>query len=166
MESIRAALRSLARSPGYSALVVGTLAIALGLSSAVYAAISAATRPTSPFADADRLYVVHGIGAGLHGTVRPVDRLEALEREVPGLAGMARLDNDFAFVETRHAASQEYAVHVDANFFSVIGSTPAEGRFFVPADTLQSDAFLAVVSDRLWRRSFGGRSFDDDISMT
>ncbi len=43
-----------------------------------------------------------------------------------------------------------------ANFFSVFGSEPARGRFFIPADEQAGHAPVIVVSHALWQRRFGG----------
>jgi putative ABC transport system permease protein len=47
-----------------------------------------------------------------------------------------------------------------ANFFEVFGVSPARGRFFLPTDDETDSARVAVISDGLWRRRFGG---DDQV---
>jgi len=47
---------------------------------------------------------------------------------------------------------------VSANFFDVLAIKPAFGRTFVPGDEGRSAQRVAVISDGLWRRRFGGRA--------
>src|SRR5258707_15097380 len=55
------------------------------------------------------------------------------------------------------AAERVFGHFVTTNYFAVLGTTASSGRLFVPADGEQPGASpIVVLSDRFWRRRFGG----------
>lgn len=150
-------IRSLRRSRGYTALVIGTLAVALGLATVVFGAINAILRPASPYEDGERLFTVRGAGTGLHGDVRDIDRLRAVMQHVPALQAASLAENGRALIESGSLVGERNVLRVQSDFFAILGATPRAGRFFHPADTLRTDNQLAVVSDGYWRGALGGK---------
>ena len=146
------------RMPGLSAVVVGSLAIGIGVNIAVFSWIQAVGfRPLPGVADATRFLVVDVVTTDGHGArtswpeyvdltndVRSFDGLIAY-RMVPLTIGEARL------------SERAYGMLVSGNYFPALGLRPALGRFFRPDEVTRSGAEpVAVISWDFWKKKFNG----------
>jgi predicted permease len=161
---LRYAARSLGRAPGFTLVVVATLALAIGANAAIFSVVNAVLLEPLPFPHADRL--VHIAGAA-PGTDQPeefgvADELYLEYREsVPALedAGMYGTGSSTTRAEGR--VDQLFVTRATPSFFTTLGAQPQQGR--LPTD--KDDDTVVVISDWLWRSWFGsdekviGRSY-------
>jgi predicted permease len=160
-QDLRYALRQLARSPGFTAVAVLTLALAIGVSTAIFGFVNALLlRGVPGVAAADRLVAVYtsgSSGAPYSGSSYP-DYLD-FQAGAPGIQSLAAYA-DFLDVDRGGAEASERlsAAVVTGNYFAVLGVEPAAGRTLLPEDDHPGAAAVAVLSHRLWQRSFGGRA--------
>jgi predicted permease len=161
---LRHAARSLGRAPGFTLVVVATLALAIGANAAIFSVVNAVLLEPLPFPHADRL--VHIAGAA-PGTDQPeefgvADELYLEYREsVPALedAGMYGTGSSTTRAEGR--VDQLFVTRATPSFFTTLGAQPQQGR--LPTD--KDDDTVVVISDWLWRSWFGsdekviGRSY-------
>jgi predicted permease len=147
-------LRAWRRRPAVPALVVVTLALAMGATTAVYTLFDRIVLNPLPL-DPAGLYV-------LGGTTDEGDRslsypeVNALGEAAgwDGLAGAGALD---VTVRMGESSEQLTAALVTGSYFGVLGLRPAAGRLLQPADeAAQGSTPYAVVSESLWRRWYGG----------
>jgi len=160
---VRFGLRGLLRNPGFTAVVVITLALGIGTNAAVFAVVDRVLLQPLPYPEADRLMLLwNRIGEG------PGNRAPVVAPDVAVMQERSREFEAFAFITRVVDASlgaEAGAEHVrvatvTANFFDVLGVTPGLGR--PPSATSQGldpnepIPPEIVLSDGAWQRVFGG----------
>ena len=157
------ALRGIRRAPGFAAMVIVTMALTIGPTTAVVSIGNwLLWRPVPVVSDPDRLAVVYfgrwtpdGRGVRPH-RVSPLNIADFREGTeiLEAIAGTQ--EGAEAVAINRQPAEQVQTAHADAALFSTLGLRPAAGRFFAPEeDVLPFGTLVAVVSHGLARRAFG-----------
>lgn len=162
LKELRLALRRLAKSPGFTALAVATLALGIGAHVAIFSLVDALFLQPLPLPDADRLVGVYQTrdGAGFLPLSFP-DSLDHRARTEVFEDLAAHYPSAPLSFETGDGLVEINGSVVSANYFSVLGVEPARGRFFLPEeDSVPGRHPVAVVSHELWRNRLGAR---DDV---
>ncbi|MCU1383844.1 MAG: hypothetical protein JWL71_2541 [Acidobacteria bacterium] len=151
------AARNAFRRPGFTVLVVLTLALGIGVNSAVFALLDAVLLRPLPYRDPSRIvfawqtFPSHNIQE-LEPTAYDYDVWHSL-RSLSAIA-MARTDT---FTLTGDDNPERVrGSRVTASLMPLLGIAPRLGRNFTPAEDLEGTAPVAILSDGLWRRRFGG----------
>ena len=158
------AARSLARAPGFTLIVVVTLALAIGANAAIFSVVNAVLLEPLPFPNADRLVHIAGTAPG---TDQPeelgvADELYFEYREsVPALEDLGLYGTGSSTTRAEGQVDQLFVTRATPSFFTTLGAQPQHGR--LPNDN--DDDKVVVISDWLWRSWFGadekviGRSY-------
>jgi putative ABC transport system permease protein len=154
---LRLGVRGLLRTPGFTAAVVLTLALGIGISTALFSVVDAVLIRPLPYPNADR--VVRIGNNGLPGAFIRYGGPRHFTLHNPDLEENAALDDVGVYVSGRLTLGDEAAVGLSAaavspSIFNVLAIRPALGRTFTEADLTQS-LQVAVLSDRTWRTRFG-----------
>ncbi len=158
LNDIRVALRSLARAPGFTAVVVLTLALAIGANSAIFTVIDAVLLRPLPYASPEGLVMVWERNVDDpegHEQVHPANYLDWKSR-VRGISEMGVLQDADLTVTGLGEPMQVPAQGVTASTFRVLGVEPALGRLFTDAEDTPSGPAVLVVSHEFWRTHLGG----------
>lgn len=164
LADLRYAFRQLARSPGFTATAVLSLAFAIGVNSGVFTIINGMFfRPLTPVRS-DRLVSVFTARATADHPYRLFSFAEFAQlrgaHEVFADAAAFRLASVGVAPKAGAEVRRRVAYVVSDNYFSVQGVQPAAGRFFLPGEGKpNADIPVAVVSRRLWERLGGGSEF-------
>lgn len=158
LRDFRLALRSFRKRRGYAATVALTLALGVGASTSIFAFVDAALLQPPPFPEPGRLGVIWGV-AGPERDIRGASYLEIQDWK----ARTRAFDDVVVYDEINLNMSLDgaEAARVDGEmvgqgYFALLGATAAIGRTFTPAeDAVPGQHPVAVISDTLWRRSFG-----------
>src|SRR5437763_13640546 len=156
MADLRFALRQLFKSPGFTLLALLTLALGIGLNTAIFSLINDLFLRGLPFKEPGR--VVH-----MYSNARERNLLE-LAVSVPrfqhfrdsqtifdGFGG----ENAIPFTLTGLGDPvQLFGGKVTSNYFDVLGVRPIRGRNFLPEE--EENADVAMVTENLWRKRMGG----------
>ena len=156
VQDIRYALRGLGRTPGFTAIVLLTVAVGTGANAAVFSFIDALLlRPAAGVVDPARLVAVFtsDYSAGPYGGSSYPD-YRSMKDDAETFASLAAYETHPAILNAGGAAERVQALDVTGDFFSVLGLRPALGRLLTDGDTPASAPRTAVVSDALWRRTF------------
>jgi putative ABC transport system permease protein len=157
---IRYALRWALARRGFSALVVATLALGVGLNSALFSVVDALLFRAPEVADPARLVNVYSSAPGDLLSEQPLSfpDYEALRDRARSLEGLAASALYPLALEQGDGSRLVMAQLVTGNDFRVLGVAPELGRAITGADD-RPDAPnpVAVLSDRAWRLWFGGR---------
>ena len=156
IQDIRYALRSLRRTPGFTLAAIGTLALGIGATSAVYSLGNGILWRPLAVPEPDRvavLYAHRADGSGYEDLTWPDYRdLRAESRTVfEDLIAFAPRPVSLGLTGS---AERAWAELVSANYFDVLGRPPALGRAFSPAEDSAGAAPVAILSDALWRAKF------------
>src|SRR5947207_2549246 len=153
LEELRVAARQLAGRPGFSLIVVVTLALGIGATTTCFAVLNAIAFRPIPFADPDRLVAVRPIDHRGSGRSRlSLDTFAALQQTRGTFAGAAAYGTRAATVAGAGVAQQVEVARIAGDLFSVFGVPLQRGRPLAAAD---AGSRVAVVSDDLWVRGFG-----------
>lgn len=169
MNNLRAA-RSLASRPVLSAVAVATLALGLGVNTAIFSLTREVLLRPLPYRDADRLVRVFETSLALGRTSAPIapinyvawhDRVDALEQS----AAFRRVSFN---VSMKTSAVQVEGFQVAPAFFPMLGVEPILGRGFIDEEARPGRDAVVLLTDGFWRRQFAadsaivGRSIDVD----
>lgn len=156
IQDLRYGIRMLAKSPGFTAIAVLTLALGIGANTAIFSVVHAVLLRPLPFPESTRLLAVQTEdpkeGALHPGASYPdffdwrkenrvFSRIAAYHDSLNTLTGIA---------EPQHLSGEI----VSADFFATLGVGPEFGRGFLPEDE-QPGHQVTVLSDHLWRTAFG-----------
>ena len=150
LSHLRYAVRVLARTPGFTLVVVLTLALGIGANSAVFSAIDAILLQPLGFPDADRLVAVNqSIPNTPVSNTAPV-RIEEWNAESTAFAAITGYYREDVS-ETSGDLPEKYRLaHVAPRFLDVWRTDPLIGRTLTPADSEAGAAPVALVSHRYW----------------
>jgi predicted permease len=156
MNDIRFAFRKLRQSPAFTAIAVLTLALGIGLNTAIFSLINDLFLRGLPFKEPSR--VVH-----LYGGDKSRDLVDIgvsaprfmHYREGQTLFDGLAAENFFAFTLTGLGDPvQIFGGRLTSNYFDVLGVRPIRGRNFLPEE--EEGADVAVVTENFWRKRLGG----------
>lgn len=149
------AARVVRREPWFAAAAIGTVAIGIGLSTAVFTVAKALLVDAVPYRDADRAAIVwvRNPRQGIERDFTSYPRLADWRRESRLLEHLAAYDVRQSVMTGHRDAEQLRVARATGEFFDVIRATPVAGRTFTAAE---EQASVAVISHGLWQRRFGG----------
>ena len=156
-QDVRHTLRMMRRDPAFTFTALATLALGIGLTTAIFSVAYGVLWRPLPYPNPDRLVIVSSAqqtetGVKTFSTWAPVS-YEALRPRVTALDHLAAYSSIDAQLTGRGEPLQVPAVDVSPNFFATLGVTPARGRAFLTGAAAPDDDRSAIVSDRLWRTS-------------
>jgi putative ABC transport system permease protein len=148
------AFRSLARSPGFTVIVLITLALGIGATTAIFTMLDRVVLHPLPFTDSNQLVWIDSPTPG----VKPDSRWKVSAAEFFYFKNNSRtLRNVAAFmtgnitVTGRQAANRVSAAGVSASIFDVLGLHASLGRLLMPSDNLPHATPVVVISYDYWR---------------
>ena len=152
LSNVRYAVRVLARTPGFTLVVVLTLALGIGANSVVFSAMDAILWQPLGFPDADRLVVVNqSIPNAPISNTAPV-RIEEWNAESTTFAAITGYYREDVSETSGDLPEKFRLAHVAPRFLDVWRTEPLIGRAFTPADSVAGAAPVALVSHRYWTR--------------
>ena len=156
----RFALRQLRKSPGFTLIVVGTLALCIGVNTAVFSVLDAVLLRAVPYPDPDRLALVvtatHEGSAENINTSQTGALFEAVRDHVSGLDVAASAGTGGANFAGNDRPEYIQQHRVSAGYFRVLGVAPRIGREFSREEDVPGGAAVAILSHAFWQRAFHG----------
>jgi putative ABC transport system permease protein len=150
-------LRALKRSRGLIAIAVLSLAIGIGANTSIFSAVDVFMLRPLPYPDSHDLYTVwtsntdrgwQQAGFSVPDFVDFRARVRTMN-VAAGRGGTFSLSGEFE-------AERLSGNYVSPGFFRILGTQPALGRSFLPEEGLPGNERVALISDGLWQRRFGG----------
>src|ERR1044071_1486106 len=151
MNDFRFALRQILKSPAFSALAILTLAVGIGMNTAIFSLINQLFLRGLPFEDPAR--VIH---------VYQQDKSRNIEQGPTSVPKFWHYrDSQTVFSEYAADAGTGFILtglgepiqingdNVTANYFQVLGVKPIIGRLFLPEEEMKAD--VAVISEHFWK---------------
>ncbi len=157
LSDLRHALRSLSRTPVFTAVAVLTLALCIGANSAVFSVVHAVLLEPYPWPHSDRLVYVYNsyprLGLEDAGASIP----DYLDRRagVKGFADCALYTGEDFNLVTDGSPQRLVGLRATPSLFTTLEARPALGRVFTDADAQPGAPATVVLSDGLWRSAFG-----------
>ena len=155
-QDLRFAVRQFRRAPGFSLTVIGTLALSVGLATAVFCVLDAVILRPLPYVQPDRIAFVQNVTRTgfAHPASWPDYKDQAVElKTFQSLAGY--LDFRKITIDTPSDGPVSLdAVRATGNFFQVFGVQPMLGRTFLPGEEQEGRNDIAVLSFGAWQKYF------------
>jgi predicted permease len=155
LQDLRFAVRSLARHPGFAAVIVLTLALGIGADTAIFSIVNASLLRPLPYGEPDRLVQVEARRGADDLGVSWLDYLD-WQAQSRAFEDLAYFQEARIHLGLREGAEAAGAVMATGNLFSVLRVQPVLGRGFLPEETRPGAAKVAVISEELWTGRFGG----------
>ena len=159
-QDLRYALRTLRRTPGFTAVAILTLGLGIGATTAIFSVVHGVLLKPLPYREPERLvniWVDLGVGNQSLPAVTPLDFVDYRQRAGQFEAFAAGLGGG-ASGALRGSGSMETervdVTRVSANFFPLFGVDPILGRHFELAEETVGSPQVAILSHRLWKRRF------------
>ena len=154
------AARHLRRSPGFTMVAVGSLALGIGANTAIFSLIDMVMLKTLPVQDPASLVFVDtrgGVSGGRSGPPYPC--FELLRDRAQSLAGIAAFSASLFKVTIDGAPEEVRGQYASGSYFDLLGIRAAHGRLLTPLDDSEFErggpaGAVAVISDSFWRRRF------------
>ena len=155
---LRDALRAFRRSPGFTAVVVLTLAIGIGANTAIFSAVYAVLLRPLPYPHAEQLVRLADICdiAGVSGDSLPDFQYAAWRGQARIFAGMAAYAIRHPTITGAGDAEELRAAQVTPGFLRTLGTTPFIGRDFAAGRGSDAGGGVVLLTYGFWRTRFGG----------
>lgn len=157
VRDLRYALRSLATSPGLTAVAMLSLAIGIGANTAIFSIVSALLLRPLPYQDADRLVILWNTSPGLgitqdwFSTAQYFD----IKNGHHGLEQVAIAFGDNYNLTGQGEPVRVCVVRMSSTLLPMLGLKAAQGRIFTPDEDVSGHPATAILSHGMWARHFG-----------
>jgi putative ABC transport system permease protein len=157
-QDLRYGVRSLMRTPGFTAVAVITLALGIGANTAVFTIVNAVLLRRLPYPESDRLMLV-GRADTSTGDISDLsepkfiflrDNTESFE----AITATQEIGPN-AYLSDESQTEYIRGLIVSADFFRVLGVIPASGRGFTTEEDSPAGERVVVLGDGIWRQRFG-----------
>ena len=160
-QDVKFAARNLVRRPGFTAVILTTLALGIGATTAIFSVVDGVLLRPLPFHEPDRLVFVFGIEEGMRtgsswmsyedwkdfvDQVQTVDGIEVASRSNPGA---------MTIVSESGPPTQIDVARVSHGLFAMLGAQPLLGRGFLPEEDQIGSARAVVIGHGFWRDRTG-----------
>ena len=173
LQDIRYAFRMLLKKPGFTIVVVLTLALGIGANAAIFSVVKGVLLNPLPYPDPEQLVTFHQSKPNFETGAIPYLNFVDLQRENQTFSAMAVARGAGFTLIGVGDAERVTARMVTADFFTVYGIQPTLGRNFTSQDDREGADPVTIISERLWVRKFNsaadlvGKSITlDDRSYT
>ncbi len=162
IQDLRYAVRTLRKSPGFTAVAVTTLALGIGANAAIFSIVDVVLLRSLPFDDPDRIVRVWAADREsgeefLESTFADIIAFREQNRSFSEVAAFSLAPR--YLTDPYGGPSTATVARISGDLFRVLGISPAYGRGFLPEDA-RSGERVVILSHRIWRGRYGG---DPDI---
>jgi len=153
--ALASARRSLLRSPVLSVTIIGTLALGIGSTVALFSVLRGVLLRPLPFSEPDRLVRIWEANPTLEDELRGVSpwNFADWDERLDGVAAMTAWYLTSGTHRTENAAEEVRGAQVTAAFFEVFEARPLLGRTFRRDEIVRYGP--AIIGERLWERLYG-----------
>src|SRR5262247_617655 len=155
-QDLRYGARMLLKQPGLTFVAVFTLALGIGANSAIFSVVNGVLLRPLPLEDPDRLIKIWETFPSGGQTTLSVPNLRDWREQNTVFNGIAAYTFSSVNLHAQDSPEQLSGVTVSTNFFDVVGVRPRLGRAFQTGEDEAGRNRVALLSHRLWQRSFGG----------
>ena len=158
-QDLRYALRAIRRDPAFSALVIATLAFAIGANTAIFSVVNGVLLEPLGYRQESRLVAIHEvIPRFAHIAPRiPVNAMHFLDwrKSVHAFSALAIVGGTKFNLTGSGEPQRITAARVTPSLFPMLGARTELGRTFRDDEDMPGRDNVVVLSDSIWRRSFG-----------
>lgn len=154
---IRQSVRVLLKSPGFTAIAVGALALGIGANTAIFSVVNGVMLKPLPYPEPDRIMaLIRSYPNGGYGASVSIPKFMAWRQNdvFEAVAAYGQAGTGMNLGDSDHPEDVKGS-HVSMDFFRVFGGQPLLGRTFSADEDLPGGPRVVVLSHSLWTRRFG-----------
>jgi putative ABC transport system permease protein len=155
---LKQALRMCRKSPGFTATAVAALALGIGANTAIFSVVNTVLLKPLPYPDPDRVVQILLSSPQGQAATASVPEYNNWHSQTAILEDVAAYDAGGPGVNLTSGDRPEQlkGIRVSREYFSLFGAAITRGRAFTAEDDRPGGGHLAILSDGLWQRRFGG----------
>ncbi len=154
-QDLRYAGRMLAKTPGFTAIAILTLALGIGANSAIFSVVNAVLLRPLMYKDSERLIRLYeGLPQGGTGSVS-VPNLKDWREQTNAFSQIAAYQWGNFNLSAQDQPERIIGANVSSEFFDVLGTQTQLGRTFQKGEDQAGSNRVVVLGDKLWRQNFG-----------
>jgi predicted permease len=154
-QDLRYSARTLARTPGFTAVAILTLALGIGANSALFSVVNGVLLNPLPYPAPQQLISAYAKTAEFeHGSIAYLNFLD-WQKDNRSFSDLAAYRDDSMFLTGTGEGERLRSFMISANFFTVFGIKPILGRVFRPEEDRVGAAAVVIIGEGLWKRKFG-----------
>ncbi|HEY2973893.1 MAG TPA: ABC transporter permease [Pyrinomonadaceae bacterium] len=154
-QDLRLGLRMLLKKPGFTAVVVMTIALGIGANVALFSVVNGVLLNPLPFPQPDQLVTLDQSKPNFETGAIPYPNFRDLQKENQTFSSMA-ISRGFGFSLIGTGEAERVSARlISADFLSVLDVKPALGRSFAPGEDEAGAGPVVMISADLWQRKFG-----------
>ncbi len=158
-QKLRYAVRALGNSPGFTMVVVLTLALGIGANTAIFSVVYSALLHPLPYRDPGKLF---HLGESRSQSDNSANGAQASypdyldwKRAAKSIQSFAAYSGDAFTLSANGEPKNAFAAQVTPSFFSTLGIKPALGRDFLEGEMREDGPPVTILTDAFWRTEFG-----------
>jgi predicted permease len=153
-QDVRVGLRTMRKSPSFTAVALAVLALGIGANTVMFSVVNALLLRALPYPDAGRLMRVQTLNAEGGAFATAVPDFQEFRTRNRNLSGLASYYSGPFDVTDGGEPERIRALVVSSNLLGVLGVRPAIGRDLEARDERWGDHRVALLTDEFWRRRF------------
>jgi len=155
LRDLRLTIRSLLRHPGFTAVAIITLMLAIGVNTTIFSVVNAVLLKALPFRDPEQLVSVHRIPSATGFPGIAGYQYLAWKEKSANFEDLAAFSDDNINLTGDGEPERIPYAQVTASLFTTLGVQPVRGRFFLPEEDKPGATNVVVVSEGFWQRRYG-----------
>ena len=158
LQNVRYGLRSLAKSPGFAAVAILTLALGIGGNTAIFSVVNSVLLQPLSYPNPDRLVELELTSKEGNGDVTSIPKFNVWRDQTQVFESVAAYDFSGPGVNLTGGDRPEQlkGIHASADYFRVFGAPIVLGRAYTAEEDRPGGPAVTVISNGLWRSRFGG----------
>src|ERR1043166_1992814 len=148
-------IRSLLRNPGFTAVAVITLMLAIGVNTTIFSVVNTVLLKALPFRKPPQLVSVHKSSSPTDLPGTPPYQYLAWKEQSTSFDDLAAFSDDNINLTGIGEPERIPCAQVTASIFTTLGVQPVRGRFFVPEEDKPGTNNVVIVSERFWQTRYG-----------
>jgi putative ABC transport system permease protein len=157
LRNLRYSLRALAKSPGFAAVAIITLALGIGANTAIFSVVNSVLLQPLSYPEPDRLVELEGISPQGNSDATSIPKFNAWQDQTQVFDSVAAYDFAGPGINLTGGDRPEQlkGIRVSKDYFRVFGAPMALGRTFSADEDRPGGPAVAVISNGLWRSRYG-----------
>jgi len=155
IRDLRHSLRAIVKSPGFSLVVILTMALGIGANTAIFSVVSSVLLAPLPFSEPNRLYVLYETTNSSRRASVSYPNFLDWQRSNRSFSSLAAFRKDNFVLTGDGQPVRLHAAMISAGLLSTLGVNPILGREFRPEEDQIGAGGVVLISEGLWRKKYG-----------
>ncbi len=155
-QDVRYAFRVIAKSPGFTAAAVLTLALGIGANTAIFSVVDAVLLRPLPYPQPEQIVSVFDVQPNFGNTPMSYPEYALWRDKSQVFQSVAAVANQDYTISDLSEPEQVRAIRVSTNYLDLLGARPFLGRTFRPEEEPFAAPRVAIITYSFWRSHFGG----------